>query len=233
MTTSIHWLDQNLDAFPHYQYALEEPNGLLAAGGDLNPTRIINAYSLGIFPWYNEGDPILWWSPNPRSVIYPQNFKPSKSLRKTINKGEFEITFDKCFTEVIKQCAAPRKDGEGTWIDNAMQSAYLKIHEMGLAHSIECWQNGRLVGGLYGLALGGAFFGESMFSRRSNASKVAFSALCGQLSQWGFTIIDCQVHNPHLESLGAIEITRDLFLKQLNSAIAQPNKEQWGFNGYK
>jgi leucyl/phenylalanyl-tRNA--protein transferase len=232
MAPSIHWLDQNIDAFPHYQYALEEPNGLLAAGGDLNPQRILNAYSLGIFPWYNPGEPILWWSPNPRSVIYPAKFKPSRSLRKVINRQQLTLTFDSCFSEVIEKCSEPRADEGGTWIDSDMKAAYEKLHEMGYAHSVECWLDKELVGGLYGIALGGAFFGESMFSRCSNASKVAFAGLCRQLNIWGFSVIDCQVHNTHLESLGAVEISRDVFLAKLNTALTQSNPEGWCFDGF-
>ena len=233
MPHSLHWLDQNIDAFPHYQYALDEPNGLLAAGGDLNPQRILNAYSLGIFPWYNPGEPILWWSPDPRSVIYPEDFKPSKSLRKTIRQNQFTVTFNSCFSEVIKKCALPRKEDAGTWIDESMQNAYSELRSLGYAHSVECWMNGELVGGLYGIALGGAFFGESMFSTKSNGSKIAFTALCQQLAKWGFCLIDCQVHNPHLESLGAIEIPRNEFLTKLNTALLQPNQEHWQFDGFK
>ena len=233
MAHSLHWLDQNIDAFPHYQYALEEPNGLLAAGGDLNPQRILNAYSLGIFPWYNPGEPILWWSPDPRSVIYPHEFKPSKSLKKIIRQNQFTVTFDSCFSSVIGNCALPRKENAGTWIDKSMQNAYSELHRLRYAHSVECWMNGVLVGGLYGIALGGAFFGESMFSTQSNASKIAFAALCHQLTKWGFCLIDCQVHNPHLESLGAVEISRSEFLTKLNTALLQPNQEHWQFDGFK
>jgi len=230
MATSLHWLDQKTDAFPHYRYALEEPNGLLAAGGDLSPSRIINAYSLGIFPWYNPGEPILWWSPTPRSVIYPKNFKPSKSLKKSMNKGSFNVTLDTCFEEVIQQCAGPRENQSGTWIDGNIQHAYTELHRLGVAHSAECWSGDKLVGGLYGIALGGVFFGESMFSRESNASKVAFAMLCKQLLKWGFTLIDCQVHNPHLESLGAVEIPRELFLTELNEALVKPSRKEWQFD---
>ncbi len=233
MASSIHWLDQNIDAFPHYQYALEEPNGLLAAGGDLNPQRILNAYSLGIFPWYNPGEPILWWSPNPRSVIYPKEFEASKSLKKTIRQNQFAVTFDTCFIDVIRKCAQPRADDSGTWIDGDIQKAYSELHKLGYAHSVECWKNDELVGGLYGIAMGGVFFGESMFSTHSNASKVAFAALCRQLTMWDFNLIDCQVHNPHLESLGAIEISREVFLAKLNTASLQANQEHWHFDGFK
>ena len=230
MATSIHWLDQNTDAFPHYQYALEEPNGLLAAGGDLSPERLINAYSLGIFPWYNPGEPILWWSPNPRSVIYPQQFQPSRSLKKLIRRKTYTVTMDTCFADVIKQCAQPRRDQPGTWIDSDINQAYNQLHQIGFAHSIEVWYEGELGGGLYGIALGKAFFGESMFSRMDNTSKVAFAALCEQLARWKFELIDCQVHNPHLKSLGAVEIPRETFLAQLSCAIQKDDREVWQFD---
>ncbi len=230
MTTSLHWLDQNTDAFPHYQYALEEPNGLLAAGGDLSPNRLISAYSLGIFPWYNPGEPILWWTPDPRSVIYPETFKPSRSLKKLLKKQHFQVTMDTCFASVINCCSQPRAQESGTWIDPAIKQAYTQLHEMGFAHSVEVWSEGRLVGGLYGIALGRVFFGESMFSTKDNASKVAFALLCKQLCSWDFEIIDCQVHNPHLESLGAVEIPRAKFLKALEKGIAKSPQEVWHFD---
>ena len=230
MTTSLHWLDQNTDAFPHYQYALEEPNGLLAAGGDLSPNRLLNAYSLGIFPWYNPGEPILWWTPDPRSVIYPETFKPSRSLRKLLKQQKFQVTMNTCFSKVINCCSQPRAQESGTWIDPAIKQAYTQLHEMGFAHSVEVWLEGRLVGGLYGVALGGVFFGESMFSIKDNASKVAFALLCKQLCSWNFEIIDCQVHNPHLESLGAVEIPRAHFLESLEKGISKPAQEAWRFD---
>jgi len=227
MTTSIHWLDQNTDAFPHYQYAMEEPNGLLAAGGDLSPRRLLSAYSLGIFPWYNPGEPILWWTPDPRSVVYPNEFKPSRSLKKLINRKTFTVTMDTCFSDVITLCAQPRRNEAGTWIDKDINKAYNQLHEIGFAHSVEVWFEGKLVGGLYGIALGKAFFGESMFSTMDNASKVAFASLCEQLTKWQFEIIDCQVHNPHLASLGAVEIPRKTFLNQLSSAIKKDEQGLW------
>jgi leucyl/phenylalanyl-tRNA--protein transferase len=230
MTISIHWLDQNTGAFPHYQYALEEPNGLLAAGGDLSPERLISAYRLGIFPWYNPGEPILWWTPDPRSVIYPKQFKANRSLRKAIKKSEFKITIDTCFEQVIDQCAQPRRDDEGTWINPDIDAAYTLLNKMGVAHSVEAWHEGKLVGGLYGVSIGKVFFGESMFSHMDNASKVAFAFLCEQLTLWDFDLIDCQVHNPYLESLGAIEIPREKFLMQLNQAIVKNTRGDWHFD---
>lgn len=229
MNQPIIWLNEDPSQFPHPNNAMQTPDGLLAAGGDLSPTRLINAYSLGIFPWYNQEDPILWWSPNPRSVVIPHKFKASKSLKKAIRKGEFSVTSDICFTEVMEACAKPRKDGLGTWINQNMINSYTELHDMGIAHSIECWKNDVLVGGLYGIAIGRAFFGESMFSTISNASKVAFAALCENLAKQGYLIIDCQVHNPHLESLGAQEIPRSDFLEILQKATSENTSKEWSF----
>jgi leucyl/phenylalanyl-tRNA--protein transferase len=229
MSQPIHWLSDDPRVFPRHEYAFEEPNGLLAAGGDLSCERLLNAYSLGIFPWYNEGEPILWWSPDPRSVIYPKLFKPSRSLAKIINKGLFSVTSDTCFIRVMEECAAPRAQQDGTWINQEMIGSYTQLHELGFAHSVECWLEDELVGGLYGIAIGKAFFGESMFSRVSNASKVAFATLCHNLAARDFEIIDCQVHNPHLESLGAEEISRADFLSTLQQAISVKPDEEWNF----
>jgi leucyl/phenylalanyl-tRNA--protein transferase len=225
MSLPIYWLDDDPALFPHPSQALTEPNGLLAAGGDLSPQRLLNAYSLGIFPWYNEDEPILWWSPSPRCVIRPSEFTPSKSLAKLIRKNKFEVTLDSDFEQVITHCATART--EGTWINQDMINAYCRLHELGFAHSIECRLNGDLVGGLYGIALGGTFFGESMFSTVSNSSKIAFSFLCEKLTHWGFTLIDCQVHSDHLESLGAYEIPQESFLSNLHDSIAIKTKPEW------
>jgi leucyl/phenylalanyl-tRNA--protein transferase len=221
MSSTVYWLDPENLAFPPPEYALEEPNGLLAAGGDLSPERIIEAYSQGVFPWYNEGDPILWWNPDPRSVVIPCEFKPSKSLKKLIKKDLFQTKMNTDFDSVIEGCAGPRKDESGTWINEDMLEAYKTLHRMGYAHSFEVWQDGLLVGGLYGLALGKAFFGESMFSRVSNASKIAFDYLCRTLTENQFRIIDCQIHNDHLASLGAKEIPRREFLDIVEAAVFQ------------
>lgn len=229
MSHPIYWLNEDPSLFPQHKYALEDPNGLLAAGGDLSIERLLYAYSLGIFPWYNSNEPILWWSPSPRSVIRPSQFKPSRSLAKFIRKGLYTVTSDTCFADVMKSCAAPRGDQNGTWINQDMIKAYTKLHEIGFAHSVECWQNDELIGGLYGIAIGKAFFGESMFSTKDNASKVAFAVLCENLSSWGFEIIDCQVHNPHLESLGAFEIPREEFLGILDRATAEKPDKEWQF----
>jgi leucyl/phenylalanyl-tRNA--protein transferase len=198
-------------AFPPVALALSEPDGLLAVGGCLSTQRIINAYSQGIFPWYSDEDPILWWSPDPRLVIFPKQLHISKSLHKTLRRQVFQISIDTAFTEVIKACAAPRSKETGTWLSPEMQTAYIRLHQEGHAHSVEAWQDNKLVGGLYGLAVGQVFFGESMFHSKTDASKAAFVSLIKQLSLWGYQIIDCQVHTPHLISLGAEEITRQRF----------------------
>lgn len=210
------WLDpdDSYYEFPHPDNALREPDGLLAAGGDLSPKRIINAYLNGIFPWYNQGQPILWWSPNPRAVLFPEKLHVSKSLKKLIKKNKFTTTINQAFEQVIYSCAeTPRKDQDGTWITNDMQQAYLELHELGFAHSAECWLGDQLVGGLYGLALGKVFFGESMFSHHSNASKIAFVHLLDELKKSDYALIDCQVTTDHLISLGAEEIPRKQFLE--------------------
>ncbi len=215
MNTTPIWLDNNPDNidFPHPDLALSEPDGLLAVGGDLSPARIINAYLNGIFPWYSEGQPLLWWSPDPRAVLFPDKLHLSRSLKKIIRKGVFTTTLDQAFEQVIYHCAqTPRKDQDGTWITDEMSQAYIHLHKLGLAHSAECWLDGKLVGGLYGLALGRVFFGESMFSHQSNASKVAFVHLLDELKKADYALIDCQVTTDHLLSLGAEEIPRNQFL---------------------
>ena len=201
--------------FPPPELAADEPNGLLAVGGDLSPQRLIAAYRAGIFPWYSNDQPILWWSPNPRAVLFPDNLKVSRSLRKTLRKKEFQVTLDEAFVDIIDACSQPRqkKNGaeSGTWITAEMKQAYIEMHRLGYAHAVECRFEGELVGGLYGIAIGRVFFGESMFTRRSNASKVAFIHLVRQLQQWNFALIDCQVSSEHLKSLGAEDIPRSRF----------------------
>jgi leucyl/phenylalanyl-tRNA--protein transferase len=201
--------------FPPTEQALDYPQGLLAAGGDLSPTRLVRAYQQGIFPWYSEGEPILWWSPAPRCVIYPSQVHMSRRLRRHFNQGRFSLSADQAFSSVIKACSAPRSDQDGTWITEDMEDAYNCLHQSGIAHSVEVWLDGELVGGIYGLALGKVFFGESMFSRVKDASKVALVALCRQLHQWGFSLLDCQVSNPHLASMGAVDISRGVFNRHL------------------
>ncbi len=206
--------------FPDPNLAESEPDGLLAVGGDLHPRRLIRAYRQGIFPWYNPGQPILWWSPDPRMVLFPERLHVSRSLRKVIRQGRFQISFDQDFAGVIRRCAAPRPGQSGTWITPEMERAYLRLHELGAAHSVEAWQNGELVGGLYGVAQGRVFFGESMFSFASNASKVAFATLVQCLETLGWALIDCQVHTAHLASLGAELIPRARFLEVLTDNLA-------------
>jgi leucyl/phenylalanyl-tRNA--protein transferase len=205
---------------------LASPEGLLAVGGDLRAERLLEAYRHGIFPWYNEGQPILWWSPDPRAVLFPSKLEVSRSLRKTIRRGAFTIRFDTCFRDTMQSCAQPRPryPRGGTWITPEMLDAYARLHELGYAHSVETWQEGKLVGGLYGVALGGAFFGESMFSRATDASKVALVALVARLQAWNFQFIDCQLPSPHLASLGAEAIRRREFLDLLAAALALPGQ---------
>jgi len=213
------WLNPNDHSytFPPVDYALREPDGLLAIGGDLAPQRILSAYRHGIFPWFSPGQPILWWSPDPRAVLFPEKLKVSRSLRKTINHNTYRVTFDTAFSQVIRACATtPRRGQAGTWITEEMQQAYIQLHLMGYAHSAESWSGDELVGGLYGLHLGQIFFGESMFSRQTDASKVAFVHQVRKLQEKGVMLIDCQVTTEHLLSLGAEEIPRDQFIRLLD-----------------
>jgi leucyl/phenylalanyl-tRNA--protein transferase len=226
----ISWLSRTSHQFPPASQALQDPNGLLAAGGDLNPERILHAYRNGIFPWYNPGEPILWWSPDPRCVIYSDRLHISRSLRKRLRRTDYQVTFDQAFGAVMDGCAAPRAGSSGTWISSEMHAAYRQLHRNGHAHSVEIWQDGELTGGLYGIASGCMFFGESMFSRRTDASKIAFAWLVVQLKNWGYPLIDCQVHNPHLVTLGAEEITRETFLEELNRIVDTPNSPSWKFD---
>ena len=208
--------------FPPISQALREPDGLLAVGGCLSSERLLAAYRQGIFPWYNEDDPILWWSPDPRLVLFPERLIVSRSLSKTLRQGRFTVTFDKAFGEVMQGCAAPRMTEGGTWLNTDMHAAYLELHRLGYAHSVEVWQQGELVGGLYGVTLGQVFFGESMFHRQTDASKVGFVTLVTQLKIWGYQLIDCQVRTAHLVSLGAEEISRQQFCKLLAQYAHKP-----------
>jgi len=209
-------------AFPPLYLALRKPDGLLAVGGCLSAERLINAYQRGIFPWYNPDEPILWWSPDPRLVLFPDKLIVSRSLSKTLRKNVFTVSFDKAFSDVITACAQPRKDSAGTWITTDINQAYIDLHQQGFAHSVEVWFNDELVGGLYGVALGQVFFGESMFHTKTDASKVAFVSLVAQLKTWGYQLVDCQVHTSHLQSLGAEEIKRRAFVKLLNQYCRMP-----------
>lgn len=206
----IPWLHA-ADPFPPVDEALLEPNGLLAAGADLSPQRLLDAYARGIFPWFNPGEPILWWSPDPRMVLFPHEFRLARSLRKRLRRIDYEVGIDTAFREVVLACAAPRSGQGGTWITPQMVDAYVRLHTLGHAHSVETWINGELVGGLYGVAIGRVFFGESMFTRVTDASKIAFAHLVAQLTAWGYGLIDCQMSTRHLASLGAREIPRSEF----------------------
>ncbi len=225
----LYWVRDNIIAneFPDINSALNEPDGLLAIGGDLTPERLLDAYRRGIFPWYSEGQPILWWAPEPRWILETSGLKMSRSLLKTLRKQLFRVTFDQVFEDVISACAEPRKDAEGTWITSEIKHSYKILHEQGYAHSVECWHQNRLVGGLYGIAIGKIFFGESMFSYMSDASKVALVHLTAQLRHWNFRLIDCQIHSSHLESMGAIPISRDTFATILHQFCAPEIKHNW------
>ena len=226
------WLDPDDPdtRFPDVGFALTEPDGLLAIGGDLSVARLLEAYRQGIFPWYGQGQPILWWSPDPRLVLFPDELRVSRSLRKTLRRGRFEVTLDADFTSVISACAAPRAGEDGTWITRAMQAAYIRLHESGHAHSVECRLDGELVGGLYGVSIGRVFFGESMFARTSDASKVAFVWLVRQLQRWDFHLVDCQVHTGHLASLGARDIPRQEFSRMLADSCRLSPPPAWVFD---
>ena len=218
----IPWLRDN-DPFPPVTRALREPNGLLAAGADLAPRRLLDAYRRGIFPWYGEGEPVLWWSPDPRMVLFPRELKLARSLRKRIAKRDYTVRADSDFDAVIRSCAAPRSGREGTWITPDMIDAYGALHRTGHAHSVEIWMDGTLAGGLYGVAIGRMFYGESMFTDRSDASKVALAHLVRQLDCWGFEMIDCQMTTSHLARFGAREIPRAEFIRKLSTLVNYPD----------
>lgn len=223
----IPWLE-GTDAFPPLELALSEPNGLLCAGGDLTAQRLLEAYRHGIFPWYAKGEPILWWSPDPRMVLVPSEFKLSRSLLRTLRSGRYEIRLDSDFAAIIHACArARRKSQSGTWITPEMQAAYTALHELGYAHSVETWVDGVLVGGLYGLAIGTMFYGESMFSHVSDASKIALAHLAHHLDAQGFGLIDCQMNTTHLASLGAREIPRTAFVARLQELTESATHGRW------
>lgn len=230
--TAPYWLNPHDPTdFPNVSLALRDPDGLLAVGGDLSIERLLIAYQRGIFPWYSGDQPILWWSPDPRSVLFPTKLHISRSLRKTLRKQQFVITSDTAFADVVNACSEPRTDGLGTWITDEMQQAYMRLHQAGYAHSIESWLNGKLVGGLYGVAIGNVFFGESMFSRISNASKVAFVFLVWQLQRWQFGLIDCQIQTAHLNQFGAELIPRAEFVQLLEHYCKQQGKNGiWSFD---
>jgi leucyl/phenylalanyl-tRNA--protein transferase len=223
----IPWLDAE-DPFPPAAQALREPNGLLAAGADLSCERLISAYHRGIFPWYGAGQPILWWSPDPRMVLIPDEFRLPRSLVKRLRRPDYEVRADTAFDAVMRGCAAPRSGQHGTWITEEMAAAYGALHGLGIAHSVETWIEGELAGGLYGVALGRAFFGESMFTRVTDASKIALAHLVRQLARWNFGIIDCQMATAHLASFGAREIPRADFMARLAELVeCEPRTHAW------
>ncbi|SEP78523.1 leucyl/phenylalanyl-tRNA--protein transferase [Solimonas aquatica] len=229
----LHWLDPRNphQPFPPVRLAMRDPNGLLAIGGDLSPARLLSAYRQGIFPWYNPDEPILWWCPDPRAVLEVDGMRVSRSLTKSIRRGDYALSFDKAFTQVLLACGAPRERSRGTWLGDDMRRAYIDLFNQGYAHSLEVWREGELIGGLYGVVLGRVFFGESMFSRATDASKIALYWLCEQLRQWGFELIDCQISSAHLLSLGAQELSRERFLQRLSQAVTQrPDTGRWQFD---
>lgn len=225
----IPWLTEE-PIFPPVELALQSPNGLLAAGGDLSATRLLAAYRHGIFPWFSPDDPILWWSPDPRTVLVPDEFRVSRSLAKILRRHRYEVRFDTAFEEVMRACAAPRDGQPGTWINEDMIAAYVALHRSGLAHSVEVWIDNRLAGGLYGIAIGRMFYGESMFSAASNGSKIALAHLARQLGRWDFGMIDCQMYTAHLASLGAREIPRAEFIARLQDLIHCEPITRWQFD---
>ena len=219
----IYWLSEDSLAFP--DHSLSEPNGVMAIGGDLSPERLLMAYQLGIFPWYHPGENILWWSPDPRFVLFPDDLKVQRSMRPYFNQSKFQVTFDQHFETVMRQCADRR---EGTWISEEMVDGYVRLHELGYAHSLEVWEDEHLVGGLYGIALGKCFFGESMFTKVDNASKFGFITLVRRLGQLGYVLIDCQQQTRHLSRMGARAISREKFLEYLSENTEKPtHRGRW------
>lgn len=227
----IPWLGDDPDsAFPPVARALRDPDGLLAAGGDLSVGRLLRAYRAGIFPWYSEGQPVLWWSPDPRCVLATDAVHVSRRTARRMRNGGFRITMDRDFAGVIGACAEPRSYESGTWITPAMDRAYRRLHEEGWAHSLEVWRDGALVGGIYGVAIGRMFFGESMFHRETDASKIALIALCRQLSAWEFPLLDCQMHSPHVSRMGAWLLERPTFMQEIDVLTRRPGRPApWRF----
>ncbi len=222
-----HWIQSHTLDFPPLERALRLPNGLLALGGDLSSARLVAAYRHGCFPWYSAGQPLMWWSPDPRTVLYPGHLHVPRSLQKTLKRGHFHISYDQDFAAVVAACAAPRGPDQGTWITGEMQAAYLQLHQLGHAHSVEVWHQQQLVGGLYGIAMGQLFFGESMFSRMSDASKAGFVTLAQDLFATGFKLIDCQMPTDHLARFGACNISRTQFRQHLGDWLDQPSTMNW------
>jgi len=235
--TKLFWIAANKHkhTFPPIGEALTDPDGLLAAGGNLDVDTLLTAYQLGIFPWFDQTQPILWWSPDPRTVLYPGHTHVSRSLKKTLNKIDsekrFTITIDQAFSEVITECSRPRGNDHGAWLTPKMIHAYINLHNNNHAHSVECWQGEQLVGGIYGVSIGRVFFGESMFSRVTNASKICLVKLSDYLQTWGYDLIDCQVESDHLRRMGAVQITRDTFIRKLvHSCQKSPAEQAWTVN---
>ncbi len=229
----LHWLNPSLpdEPFPDTDSALDEPNGLLAIGGDLSTARLLRAYRNGVFPWYNPDEPILWWSPDPRTIFVPDQIYISRRLRRTLRRHDYAVTLDRSFRAIIDLCAAPRRRQHGTWLGENMRRAFRELHRLGYAHSIEVWREGKLIGGLYGLALGRAFFGESMFSRAPDGSKIALVHLARQLDKWGFRFIDGQVGSQHLYRMGAFDVPRTAFRETLRRALSfPPLPARWEFD---
>jgi len=220
--SDLPWLTSEDTPFPKVTEAWKSPNGLLAVGGSLSAKRLISAYQQGIFPWYSDGQPVLWWSPDPRFVLYPERLKMSRSLRQSTRNRGYRVSIDTAFASVVKACAGPRVGVDGTWITSAMLHAYVALHKAGVAHSVETWQDDNLVGGLYGVSLGRIFCGESMFSKQTDASKVALVHLAHQLRAWDFGLIDCQVPTEHLKSLGAESVSRNTFIQELQTLSTLP-----------
>lgn len=225
----IPWLTGNAP-FPPVEHALRSPSGLLAAGGDLSAARLLEAYHQGVFPWFNPGEPTLWWSPDPRMVLIPGEFKISRSFSRVLRNHAYEVRCDTDFEQVMRGCAAPRSGHHGTWIHEDMIAAYCELHRMGYAHSVETWVDGKLTGGLYGVCIGRMFYGESMFSHASNASKITLAHLTRQLERWQFGLIDCQMNTPHLASLGAREIPRNEFIARLQELVNCAPITHWQFD---
>ena len=226
----IPWLEPD-DPFPPIEMALREPNGLLAAGADLSPGRLLDAYARGIFPWFNDAEPPLWWSPDPRMVVFSSERHVARSLRRVLKSGRFRVTMDTAFTEVMSGCAEPRVDQDGTWITPQIVDAYAELARLGYAHSVETWEGDELVGGLYGVAIGRMFFGESMFARRTDASKVAFVSMLAQFEAWQMPLVDCQVATDHLASLGGREIARVEFMSHVRALVRRPAVQApWKFD---
>lgn len=221
------WINRQSNSFPPLERALRSPSGLLAMGGDLSAERLVAAYRHGCFPWYSQGQPLMWWSPDPRTVLFPDELHIPRSLRKTLRQQHFRISYDSAFEQVIHACALPRSSDSGTWITPAMQSAYTRLHQLGHAHSVEVWHGQQLVGGLYGIAMGRLFFGESMFARMSDASKVGFVTLVQDLQQAGFRLIDCQMPTEHLARFGARDIPRSEFQQYLQRDLDSPSGMFW------